>query len=338
MRRSMDRPLATLAMGMLLAVAVVAPVTAQEESASPEPPVVTTEVITLGATNEVLRDGFDLPGAWGTADDEAGAIQYDDGTLRFVLRKAPNAKWNWLDLGREAPVLWVRAALDLRGKGGAGGPMCGTDSTPPVHIFGLVSTDGEWIMGRASGNELGVYERGPLPAHQDLSKGGAALVSLECAMTGPAGDRVAMWIDGINVADITIPDSIGPFTNAGLYGEGYDAGFRVIFDEVVAATGEVYSPVIRGPGSPPLELAGPATAARSARRSRPPVSTFAGGLSRPGRDTFAGARRPASPSPEASAAPAETPSPEVSAAPAETASPEVSPSPEASPAAASPAA
>ena len=311
MRRSMDRPLVTLAMGMLLAVAVVAPVTAQEESASPEPPVVTTEVITLGATNEVLRDGFDLPGAWGTADDEAGAIQYDEGTLRFVLRKAPNAKWNWLDLGREAPVLWVRAALDLRGKGGAGGPMCGTDSTPPVHIFGLVSTDGEWIMGRASGNELGVYERGPLPAHQDLSKGGAALVSLECAMTGPAGDRVAMWIDGMNVADITIPDSIGPFTNAGLYGEGYDAGFRVIFDEVVAATGEVYSPVIRGPGSPPLELAGPATAVPA-----PAVS----------------------PSPGASAAPAETPSPEVSAAPAETPSPEVSPSPEASPAAASPAA
>ena len=79
------------------------------------------------------------------------------------------------------------------------------------------------------------------------------VASLECAMTGSAGDRVAMWIDGINVADITVPDAFGPFTNAGLYGEGYEKGFRVAFDDVVAAIGGAYRPVVRAPQGPSLD-------------------------------------------------------------------------------------
>jgi hypothetical protein len=244
----MGRPLAGLSVASLLAVALTAPVIAQDESAPPEGPASSvSEVVTLGATEEVLRDGFDVPGTWGTVDDDSGAIEYDDGVMRFVLREVPNAKWNWLDLGRQAPVLWVRTDLAMRADGGAGGPMCGTAATPAVHVFGIISTDGEWIIGWTSGSDLGVYERGPLPARNDFSEGGSAVVNLECAMTGPAGDRVAMWIDGVNVADISIPETLGPYSSAGLYAEGYDEGFRVVFDDVVAATGESYTPVMRAP-------------------------------------------------------------------------------------------
>ena len=259
MRPSVGRPLAGLGVGSLLAVALMAPVMAQDESPPPEEPATVSEVITLGATDEVLRDVFDAPGAWGTVDDESGAIQYGDGAMRFVLREVPNAKWNWLDLGHQAPVLWVRTSLAMRAEGGAGGPMCGTAATPAVHVFGIVSTDGEWIIGRTSGSDLAVYERGPLPERNDFSDGGTAVVSLECAMTGPVGDRVAMWIDGVNVADISLPDALGPYSSAGLYGEGYDEGFRVVFDDVVAATGADYAPVMREPATPaPSEPATPA--------------------------------------------------------------------------------
>jgi hypothetical protein len=246
----MGRSLAGLGVGSLLAGALIAPVTAQDETAPPEVPSTPAEVVTLGANQIVLRDGFDVPAAWGTVDDDSGAIEYGDGVMRFVLREVPNAKWNWLDLVRQAPVLWVRASLGMRAGGGAGGAMCGTAAVPPVHVFAIVSTDGEWIIGRTSGSELGVYERGPLPPRNDLSDGGSAVVSLECAMTGPAGDRVAMWIDGMNVADISIPEALGPYSSAGLYGEGYEEGFRVVFDDVVAAMGESYTPIVRAQGTP----------------------------------------------------------------------------------------
>jgi hypothetical protein len=356
MDHAMERSLAGLGVSALLAVTMIAPVAAQEESPSPTPAAPIPEVVTFGATNEVLRDSFDVPGAWGTVDDESGSIQYNDGALRFLLRQVPNAKWNWLDLGSEAPVLWVRTALDLRAEGGAGGPMCGTPASPPVHLFGIVSTDGGWVVGRTSGSELGVYARGDLPPYIDLTEGGPAIVSLECAVTGTGGDRVAMWVDGVNVADVAIPDAFGPFSSAGLYGEGYEEGFRVVFEEVLAATGDVYFPILRGPGvqlpdavsSPAASPAPPASPAPTSPEPSPSEvpaspttepteaveSPVPASPAIPPTPSAAASEAPASPTAEPSGAPA-SPVAEASAvaggSPEPVASPGESPEPETSP-------
>ena len=77
------------------------------------------------------------------------------------------------------------------------------------------------------------------------------MVSLECAMIDGSGERVAVRVDGVNVADVSLPEALGPFSLAGLYGEGYVEGFEVVMDDVVVATGTTYDPRMRARGNPP---------------------------------------------------------------------------------------
>ena len=251
-------PLAGLGVVSLLAVAGVAPAAAQGTSTLPVTWVPAGEVITLGADTEILRDDFGAVGYWGVSGDDAGRIEYADGALRFSTTTAPDYRWTWVDLEAQAPVLWVRAAVDMAIKGGAAGPMCLTRGTSPSLLFGVVNTDGEWVVGRTVDANVSVLARGPLPPSIDLTQGGRAIVSLECAMTGMSGGRVAVWVDGVNVADVSIPETVGPFSGPGLFGEGYVDGFAVTVDDVVVATGTTYEPLVRSPeGSPPLPPASP---------------------------------------------------------------------------------
>jgi hypothetical protein len=225
------------------------------------------EVITLGADTEIFRDDFGAVGYWGVSGNDAGRIEYADGALRFSTTTAPDYRWTWVDLEAQAPVLWVRAAVDMAIKGGAAGPMCLTRGTSPSLLFGLVNTEGEWVVGRTMDDSLRVLARGPLPPSIDLTQGGRAIVSLECAMTGMSGGRVAVWVDGVNLADVSIPETVGPFSGPGLFGEGYVDGFEARIDDVVVATGTTYEPLVRSPeGAPPLPPASPPPA------SPPPAS------------------------------------------------------------------
>jgi hypothetical protein len=229
-------------------------VSTQSAAAAPPP-----EVITLGADTEIYRDDFGIAGTWGVSEDDAGSIQYADGGLRFTTTALPNTRWSWLDLEAMAPVLWVRAAVEMASNGGAAGPMCLTSGSAPSLLFGIVNTEAEWVVGRTADPNVAVLARGPLPASIDLTQGGTAIISIECAMTGASGVRVAVWVDGVNVADVSVPDASGPFSGPGLYGEGYVEGFAVTLDDIVVASGATYGPLMRSPQGPqPLPPASPA--------------------------------------------------------------------------------
>ncbi len=238
---------------LLLLGAATSPATAQGVSTRSDSTTPRAEVITLGADTEILRDDLGAVGYWGTSGDDAAVIEYADGTLRFSTTTAPSPRWSWRELEVVTPVLWMRASVDLAVRGGAGGAMCGDAGTPPSFLFGIVNTEDEWVVGRAMGPDVSVIARGALPPSIDLTQGGRAIVSLECAVTGPSGGRVAVWVDGVNVADVTLTEAIGPFSRAGLYGEGWVDGFTVALDDVVAASGTAYAPLMRSPdGSLPV--------------------------------------------------------------------------------------
>ena len=244
---------------LLLMSTAAGPAAAQDVSTRSTAAAPQAEVITLGADTEIYRDDFGMAGTWGVSENDAGSVQYADGGLRFTTTAVPNARWSWLDLDAMAPVLWVRAAVRMASNGGAAGPMCLTSGTSPTLLFGIVNTEAEWVVGRTAEFGVAVLARGPLPASIDLTQGGTAIVSLECAMTGTSGVRIALWVDGVNVADVSVPDASGPFSGPGLYGEGYVEGFAVTLDDLVVATGTTYAPLVRNPqGPPPLPPASPA--------------------------------------------------------------------------------
>ena len=252
---------------VVLLLSLVATAAAQQSTQAPLPVPAAGEVITLGADTVVLDEPFTSGDRWGLAEDENGSISYADGTLRLAIAVAPSAKWTWSELGAEAPVLWMRTNVGLSAAGGAAGPMCGTGDASPTFIFGVVTTADEWVIGRTFENALTVLSRGPLPGSTSLREGGHAVVSLECAMTGAGGDRAALWVDGVNVADLSLEQSDGPFARAGLLAEGYASGFEATIDDVVVATGASYMPLVRVPagGAPaPAASIAPVTPPASA--------------------------------------------------------------------------
>jgi hypothetical protein len=240
------------------------------------------EVVTLGADSLVLEEPFTTADRWGLAEDANGSITYVDGALHVNIDVAPSAKWTWTQLEQAEPVLWMRAAVTLSPAGGAAGPMCGSTGDSPVFLFGVVNTSDEWVLGRAFQNALTVVSRGPLPRSTGVSGGGGAVVSLECAMTGAGGDRVAMWVDGVNVADAMFEQADGPFALAGLLAEGYASGFQARIDDVAVGTGTAYAPLVRVPatGTPvpaasslpvPAASVAPITPAATPSAAAPPV-------------------------------------------------------------------
>jgi hypothetical protein len=288
-----------LAAGALLVLAGAGPATGQDATPPPPPPLPAGEVITLGADAEVYRDDFSTAGPWAVGEHETGRIEQPNGTLRFTTTKAPDPWWNWWDQALATPVLWVRVAVDLMDEGGAGGPMCQGTPAPTTLYFGLVNTAGEWVVGRTQDSSLTVLARGPLPSSIDLTRGGEAIVAIECAVTGPSGIRIALWVDGINVTDLSLPHPMASFAGPGLYGEGFVDGFAVSLDDLVVAVGAAYAPLMRNPAQPPPvapETAAPATLAPATLPPVPPGSPAPATLP-------PGTAAPASPAPMMSATP-----------------------------------
>ena len=127
--------------------------------------------------------------------------------------------------------------------------------------------------------------RGPLPTSIDLGRGGEAVVAIECAVTGPSGVRIALWVNGINVADLSLPDAVASFAGLGVYGEGYVDGFSVVIDDLVVAVGAAYAPQVRTLAKQPpvpTETLAPATLPPVPSASLAPASRRPDRLARPG--------------------------------------------------------
>ena len=58
-------------------------------------------------------------------------------------------------------------------------------------------------------------------------------VAIECAMTD-TGERLAMWVDGQLVADLSSEETHGPYDHVGVYADATTAGSAIRFDDATA--------------------------------------------------------------------------------------------------------
>jgi hypothetical protein len=131
--------------------------------------------------------------------------------------------------------------------------MCLTADTTPDTAFAVVKADGEWAVGRMIFGSSRIIARGK---SDDLGiiPGVPARMALECALT-EEGDRMAFWIDGQLIADVTSTQQHGPYASVGAYADAAVPGSAIRFDDAVVLTGD--PTVLTGLGADTLVLEDP---------------------------------------------------------------------------------
>lgn len=189
-------------------------------------------MLTLGATTPFFSDDLSSPDSgWGVFEGASGTIAYADGALVATVTADANSLWSWRKLGGTYPVERVEGTVVIR-TDGAAGYQCG--SAAPDFLMGLV-TGREWLVGTLLGGVISVTSRGPLPADTDPTRPAGAHVAIECALT-PSGDRVALWVDGTQVADIS-GGQVGPFDRAAVFADTSVAPGSATFDDIAVHVG-----------------------------------------------------------------------------------------------------
>ena len=108
--------------------------------------------------------------------------------------------------------------------GSSAGPMCGTMAGPSDYAFGAVNTGDDWIVGRVVDNVVSLVARGQLEG-TDVAIDTPVRVAFECSMTD-TGERLAMWVDGQLVADVSSEEAHGPYDHVGVYADATTGRFR----------------------------------------------------------------------------------------------------------------
>lgn len=218
-------------------------------------------VITLGADRALGGDNLLRPGAWGLSRTDTTRIEAEDGGIRIRQEDKTGSDWTWREPFRSVPVMRVGVETTFDRGPGEAGPMCGSAGRDPSFYGAIATTDGEWVVIRLEGSDLTVVDRGPLPGPTPTEDSTTRL-EIECAVTGEGGDRIAVWVDGINAGDVTDAVSIGPFTRPGLYAGIYGDRFEALFTGMAVKGGDVYAPVVStgtgGPDASPLASGSPA--------------------------------------------------------------------------------
>jgi hypothetical protein len=262
----------------LLAAAILDPSVTLGQGASPSP-VADTMVPASAAPSPgqvspnassslpgvLLQDDFSQPGDWWVGSDRTATSGYRDGGYGVQLHRGGRSLWDWQPLDEGHERLTVEASVLVERGSGAGGPICGPVEGDDPWIW--AGTNGaDWLVGRIVDTHLQLADRGPLPIVRDPDApvGGQlpVRVTLECNVgDGDAGDRVIVWIDGTQVADLE-DIKAGPYGKAGIVYSADRKGLRVLFDDLVVsdpaiAEAATASPVA-SPGPTPADAASPA--------------------------------------------------------------------------------
>jgi hypothetical protein len=195
---------------------------------------------TLGADTVWLEDSFDDPTAWSTGKVKQGRVEYGKGVLRIALRLPDASLWTWRSLEEAVPV--VRAEGTLRPGDGTGeaGFLCGASDPAEPFYYGGLDTRGEAVVGISVDGVITELARAPLPA--EVQPAAKHRVAVECAVTGPDADRVAVWVDGVLALDHLTTGSLFGFDRSAIYAIGGSRRFDVAFDDVVLSGGMAYRP------------------------------------------------------------------------------------------------
>lgn len=209
-----------------------------DEAPSTPGPAPMTPVVdgVLGADTLVFEDDFSAQGQWGTGAAAEGFVSYDAEQLAITIISDGTSRWSWHSVEAPAAVLRIDGSVGLSGEGSAGW-MCGDASADPSFLFGVTSTSGDWIVGEVVANTISIVERGQVPAGPPAPREPRHLV-LECGDTATDASRVVLWVDGEQVADVTVDGQRGPFekVTAMAASEG-DLPLNARFDDVYAWTG-----------------------------------------------------------------------------------------------------
>jgi hypothetical protein len=194
---------------------------------------------TLGATTQAWADDFSTPGAWGTLDDDASRIEYEDGALVVTLKEDGSGRWTGSRLPYASREMRLELDTVLGADGSSAGPMCFTADSAPEVTFGVIDNTRTWTIGRMVDSAPAIIARGQL-AGAEVTPGTPIRMALECAVTDE-GDRMALWIDGALVADVTSTQQHGPYDEVGVYADAVAGGTTVRFDDAVVLTGTAVS-------------------------------------------------------------------------------------------------
>ncbi|MET0772091.1 MAG: hypothetical protein ABWZ82_03320 [Candidatus Limnocylindrales bacterium] len=187
------------------------------------------------ATHEIRRDTFDASGTWWTGSDDVGTSRVTFGDLRWTIAQDGQSIWDVFDLPLPLQEARVEASVVVEEGTGAGGPLCAGSDESRRAIWAGVNGDGEWLVGRIADSRVQVIERGEMPIvrRHDVPVGAPypKLVTLECTVDPEGVDHYAVWIEGVQVADVVEDEPVGPFLRAGLIASADEAGLLVVFDE-----------------------------------------------------------------------------------------------------------
>jgi hypothetical protein len=194
----------------------------------------------LGADTVWLEDSFDDRSAWSTGKVKQGRIEYGKGVLRIALRLPDSSLWTWQGLDEAVPVVRAEGVLRTGEGTGEAGFLCGVDDPAEPFYYGGLTTTGEAVVGISVDGVITELARAPLPA--DVQPAARHRVAVECAVTGPDADRIAVWVDGILALDHFTTGSLFSFDRSAVYAIGDSKRFDVAFDDVVLSGGLAYAP------------------------------------------------------------------------------------------------
>lgn len=215
-----------------------------DEPPSTPGPAPTTPVVAgvLGADTLAFEDDLSTSGEWGVGAAPEGFVNYDAEQLAITIISDGASRWSWRSVDAPASVLRIEGSVGISGEGSAGW-MCGDEaSADPSFLFGVTSTSGTWTVGEVVSSTISIIESG------DVASGApeprvARQVVLECGDTAGDASRVILWVDGEQVADVTVDGQRGPFSKVTAMGASTsDLPLNARFDDVRAWTGEGPAP------------------------------------------------------------------------------------------------
>jgi hypothetical protein len=226
---------------------VPSPPSGPPASATPGPSLGQEPGITgLGADQTVFQDGFSDDSLWGTQSAGAsGSVAYVNDALQITVTTDSQGLWSYHQLASAEPVMRIEGTVLLSPGSGAAGYQCGNASDD--YLFGVINGGNEWVIGRILDSATTVLTRGPLPTQVDAGSGGSARLTIECAVTPGTDDRMLMWVDDTQVADVNDAPRVGPYDRVGAFVTTATAPFSASFDDVTVWVGDAYAP--QGPAT-----------------------------------------------------------------------------------------
>jgi hypothetical protein len=210
----------------------------QSPAATPVPSVVPAtadQTVSLGADTLVFSDDLSHPYEWWLDADADSSTTWSPGALVLRVDREQWGRWDWHTIPDNPAVLRVSALVRLPQAAAMAGPACGSSGDDPRFWAGALTNDGRWAVVRIP--EWSNVDAGPLRLGSGRSSTRIASVTIECGATDD-GDRILLWVNGTLQADVSDPETRGPFDKVGIHAYAFGEPVEARFQQVTAVQGD----------------------------------------------------------------------------------------------------